>query len=328
MEGRKIDPSFYPAVFCAEEDDDWSDPEVWKKVNPSWGRIVDEEYYRLFYENAKEDPALELQFRQFFLCQWTTSTRRWLPMDKYDKGGAPLPDLEGRVCFGGLDLASSADIAAFVLVFPPDDPHGEYYVLPHFWIPKENISRRVQKDKVPYDKWHAQGHLEATEGNIIHYDFIEKMIVELTKKYDIKEVMYDRWGAIQMAQNLEGHDFKMTDFGQGYRSLSPPSKELFRIVKDEKLMHGGNPVLRWMMENVYIEMDAAGNIKPNKQKSAEKIDGVVAAIMALDGAIRRDDKNEGLGGLITIDCVTGVVCRNGEVIKNIGPRDPWSGGYY
>ena len=159
MEGRKIDPTFYPAVFCADEEkDDWRDPAVWRKVNPSWGKIVDEEYYQRFYENAKDDPALEMQFRQFFLCQWTSSTRRWLPMDRYALGNAPLSDLTGRVCFGGLDLASSDDIAAFVLVFPPEDIHDEYYVLPFFWIPRDNLERRVRKDKVPYDKWLAQGY--------------------------------------------------------------------------------------------------------------------------------------------------------------------------
>ncbi len=191
-------------------------------------------------------------------------------MEKYDTGNKPLPDLKGKLCFGGLDLASSDDIAALVLLFPPEEEGGEYYVLPHFWIPEENLQRRVKKDHVPYDKWVAQGYLEVTEGNIIHYDFIEQKIVELSEQYHIFEVMYDRWGAIQMAQNLQGHDFKMTDFGQGYKSLSPPSKELFRIVLDEKLIHGNNPVLRWMFENVFIETDAAGNIKPSKKKAAKK----------------------------------------------------------
>jgi phage terminase large subunit-like protein len=213
-------------------------------------------------------------------------------MDKYDKGNVPFKadDLEGKVCFAGLDLASTDDIAALVLVFPPDEEGGEYYVLPYFWIPKENLLRRVRKDHVPYDIWERQGYLETTEGNIIHYDFIEQKILELSKKFQIIEILYDRWSAIQMVQNLDGHDFKMTDFGQGFKSMSPPSKELMRIVLDEKFIHGGNPALRWMFDNVFIETDAAGNIKPSKKKSSEKIDGAVATIMALDGAIRRSDK--------------------------------------
>jgi phage terminase large subunit-like protein len=292
LEGRKIDPTFYPVVFCAEDEDNWRDPEVWRRVNPSYGQIVDDEYYENFFERAKSDPAEEIQFRQFFLCQWTNSSKRWLPMDKYDKGNIPFKaeDLKGRVCFAGLDLASTDDIAALVLIFPPENEDENFYVLPYFWIPKENLLRRVRKDHVPYDIWERQGFLETTEGNIIHYDFIEQKILELSKKFHIVEILYDRWSAIQMVQNLDGHDFKMTDFGQGFKSMSPPSKELMRIVLDEKFIHGGNPALRWMFDNVFIETDAAGNIKPSKKKSSEKIDGAVATIMALDGAIRRSDK--------------------------------------
>ena len=286
--GRKFDSTFYPVVFAARDDDDWRDPEVWRRVNPSYGITVTEQYYHNYCESAKQDAALEMQFRQFFLCQWLNSSKKWLPMDKYDKGAKPFKpeELYGRECYGGLDLASSDDIAAFVLVFPPDEPNGEYYVLPYFWIPKGNLERRVKKDHVPYDKWEREGYLFTTEGNIIYYDFIEKQIEELAQKYKIKEVMYDRWGAGQMAQNLSGQDFEMIEFGQGYKSLSPPSKELHRLVLDEKLIHGGHPVLRWMFENVYIETDAASNIKPSKKKSIEKIDGAVATIMALDGATK------------------------------------------
>ena len=122
---------------------------------------------------------------------------------------------------------------------------------------------------------------------MIHYDFIQEKIIEQGKKYKILEVMYDHWSAVQMAQNLEGQAFEMVDFSQDYHSLSPPSKELHRLVLDEKLRHGGHPVLRWMMENVYIDNDAVGNLRPNKKKSAEKIDGVVATIMILDGALKR-----------------------------------------
>lgn len=292
LEGRKIDPSYYPVVYAAADDDDWTSPEVWREVNPSIGVTVTEEYYRSACESAKQNPAGELIFRQFFLNQWTNTPKRWLPMDKYDKGAAAFTESElyGKPCYGGLDLASSDDIAAFVLVFPPDEPNGKYYVLPYFWIPEENMARRVKKDHVPYDKWAMQGYLQTTEGNIIYYDFIEKKILELAEKFQIKQVNYDRWGAIGMIQNLEGHDFETLEFGQGFKSFNEPSKELYRLVLDERFIHGGNPVLRWMFENVYIETDAAGNIKPSKKKSTEKIDGAVAAIMALKGAVYSFEK--------------------------------------
>lgn len=290
--GRKIDPTYYPVVFAAKEDDDWQDPEVWKRVNPSYGITVPEEFYHSYFNRAKSNVAVEMEFRQFYLNQWLNSAKRWLPMDRYDKGDEPfdIEMLKGKPCYGGLDLASTDDIAAFALVFPPEEQNGEYFVLPFFWIPTENLQRRVSKDHVPYDKWEREGYLNATEGNIIYYDFIEKKIEELAAVYQIKNISFDRWGAIQMVQNLEGQDFEMIDFGQGYKSLSPPSKELHRLVLDGRLRHGGNPVLRWMFENVYIESDAAGNIKPSKQKSTEKIDGAAATIMALDGAIKRQEK--------------------------------------
>ena len=304
LHGRKFNPTYYPVVFCAEEDDDWTDPAVWARVNPSYGITVPEEFYHNFMLRAKDDVAFEQEFRQFYLCQWLTSTHKWLPMDKYDKGNKPIDEaaLFGRPCYGGLDLASTNDIAAFVLVFPPDDPKGEYIVLPYFWIPSENLQRRVRKNQVPYDQWARDGFLQTTEGNVIYYDFIENELETLAKKFDIKQVMYDTWGAVQMAQNLEGQDFEMIKFGQGYKSLSPPSKELHKIVSDGKLVHGGNPVLRWMFENVYVEMDAAANVKPSKKKSIEKIDGAVACIMALDGALRRGEHRSAYDdhGLLTI----------------------------
>ncbi len=200
----------------------------------------------------------------------------------------------------------------FVLVFPPEEFDGEYFVLPYFWIPSENLQKRVKHHNVPYDKWEREGFLNTTEGNIIYYDFIEKQIEELSQKFNIKEVMYDRWGAGQMAQNLSGQDFEMIDFAQGYKSMSQPSKELFRMVLDGRLRHGGNPVLRWMFENVHIETDAADNIKPSKKKSRDKIDGAVATIMALDGATRPKKKNT--GGIVMYDPDTDTVTRNGEVI--------------
>lgn len=237
-------------------------------------------------------------------------------MDRYDKGNAPL-DMDfliGRPCYGGLDLASTDDIAAFVLVFPPGDMGEKYYVLPFFWIPEENLKRRVQQHHVPYDVWEKQGYLNATEGNIIYYDFIEQQIIELRKLYDIREICYDRWGAGQLSQHLRRENFEMIDFGQGFKSMSQPSKELHRLVLDERLMHGGNPVLRWMFENVYIETDAASNIKPSKKKSREKIDGAVATIMALDRAILREDTRTH-GGLAVYDYDSDTLYRNGEQIN-------------
>jgi phage terminase large subunit-like protein len=197
--------------------------------------------------------------------------------------------LKGRVCYGGLDLSSTSDITAFVLVFPPIDGEDKYTILPFFWLPEETLSLRVRRDHVPYDVWQKQGYIHTTEGNVIHYDFIENFIDELGAEYNIREIAFDRWGAVQMVQNLEGLGFAVVPFGQGFRDMSPPTKELMRLVLEGKIAHGGNPVLRWMVDNIYVKTDPAGNIKPNKEKSTEKIDGAVAAIMALDRAVRGGD---------------------------------------
>ena len=195
-------------------------------------------------------------------------------------------DLEGRVCYGGLDLSSTTDITAFVLVFPPLDEEDKYYILPYFWIPEETLDLRVRRDHVPYDVWERQGALQTTEGNVVHYGYIEEFIERLGERFNIREIAFDRWGAVQMVQNLEGMGFTVVPFGQGFKDMSPPTKELMKLVLEEKIAHGGHPVLRWMMDNIFIRTDPAGNIKADKEKSTEKIDGAIATIMGLDRAIR------------------------------------------
>jgi phage terminase large subunit-like protein len=194
-------------------------------------------------------------------------------------------ELEGRICYGGLDLSSTTDITAFVLVFPPLDDEDKYIILPFFWIPEENMAVRVRRDHVPYDVWEKQGYLLTTEGNVVHYGYIEQFIERLGERFNINEIAFDRWGATQMVQNLEGMGFTVIPFGQGFKSMTPPTRELFKLTLERRIAHGGNPVLRWMMDNVVVRTDSSGNMKADKEKSTEKIDGVIATIMALDRAI-------------------------------------------
>lgn len=201
--------------------------------------------------------------------------------------------LEGRACYAGLDLSSTTDITSLVLVFPPRDDDEKYMVLPFFWLPEETLPLRVRRDHVPYDQWEAKGLINTTEGNVVHYAHIEKFIEKLGAVYEIREIAFDRWGAVQMAQNLEGMGFTVVPFGQGFRDMSPPTKELMRLVLEKRIAHGGHAVLSWMMDNVFIRTDAAGNIKVDKERSAEKIDGVVALIMALDRATRNAQESQG-----------------------------------
>ena len=293
LTGRKHDATFYPVIYGADEEDNWTDPKVWKKANPSLGITVGMDKIKAACESAKQNPAEENSFRQLRLNQWVKQAVRWMPMEKWDKCAFNVdPDsLKGRICYGGLDLSSSTDITAFVLVFPPVDKDDKYYVLPYFWIPEENLDLRVRRDHVNYDLWKKQGFLKTTEGNVVHYGFIESFIEELGIKYNIREIAFDRWGAVQMTQNLEGLGFTVVPFGQGFKDMSPPTKELMKLTLEEKIAHGGQPVLRWMMDNIFIRTDPAGNIKPDKEKSTEKIDGAVALIMALDRAIRNGNSH-------------------------------------
>jgi phage terminase large subunit-like protein len=206
LKGRKRDPTFYPVIYGAPPDADWTDENVWKEANPSVGITVDIEKIRNACESAKQNPAEENLFRQLRLNQWVKQSVRWMPMEKWNACDFKIDEksLEGRVCYGGLDLSSTTDITAFVLVFPPEDENDKYYILPYFWIPEDNIKNRVNRDHVPYDIWQKQGFLQTTEGNVVHYGFIEKFIEKLGQKYNIREIAFDRWGAVQMVQNLEG----------------------------------------------------------------------------------------------------------------------------
>ncbi|HHE2579623.1 TPA: terminase large subunit [Enterococcus faecium] len=293
IEGRKHDKTFYPLIYGIKQDDDWTDPEVWKKANPSLGITIAEEKVVAACDSAKQNPAEENSFRQLRLNQWVKQAVRWMPMDKWDacSFNADEESLRGRVCYGGLDLSSTTDLTSFVLVFPPEDDDDKFVILPYYWVPEDTLDLRVKRDHVNYDLWAKQGYIQTTEGNVVHYGFIEKFIEELGEKYNIREIAFDRWGAVQMVQNLEGMGFTVVPFGQGFKDMSPATKELMKLTLEQKLAHGGHPVLRWNMDNIFVRTDPAGNIKADKEKSTEKIDGAIATIMALDRAIRCGNDN-------------------------------------
>lgn len=295
LSGRKIDHTFYPVVYGLELEDDWHDERNWYKANPSLGYTIKIDRVREAYREALQSPAEENVFRQLRLNTWVNSTVCWIPENVYDKGNIAIDEdcLVGRECYGGLDLSSTSDITAFVLIFPPRNEEEKYILLPFFWLPEETLGLRTRRDHVPYDVWHKQGLINVTEGNVIHYSFIERFIEELGKKYHIKEIGVDRWNATQMIQNLEDMGFTMVPIGQGMKDMSPPTKELYKLLLEGKIAHGGNPVMRWMAGNVVVETDAAENIKPTKAKSTEKIDGIVAAIMALDRCVRNQNAQQG-----------------------------------
>jgi len=299
LEGRKRDPRFYPVVFGLPDEADWQDEENWYKANPSLDHTITIDKVRDAYHKALETPADENMFRQLRLNQWVKQSIRWMPMDRWDECGdvVDATTLEGRVCYAGLDLSSTSDLTTLVLVFPPLDEDEGYSVLPFFWLPEETLTLRVRRDHVMYDVWEKQEFIQTTEGNVVHYGFIEQFIIRLGEKYNIREIAYDRWNATMMVQALEDDGFTMVPFGQGFKDMSPPTKELMRIVLERKLNHGGHPVLRWNMDNAFVRTDPAGNLKIDKEKSTEKVDGAVALVMALDRAM----KNQNGGSIYDTD---------------------------
>ena len=292
LEGKRIDPSFYPVIYGLEDGEDWNSEKAWYKANPSLGYTIQIDRVRDAHREALQNPAEENVFRQLRLDQWVGSAVAWIPEHIYDKGNIPidLDALKGRECYCGLDLSSTSDITAFVMVFPPQDETEKYIVVPHFWLPGETLDLRVRRDHVPYDVWEKQGLFHVTEGNVVDYNFVRKTINELYKDYNIREIGVDRWNATQLITDLEGDGFTMVPIGMGFKDMSPGMKELYKLLLEGKIIHGGNPVLRWMAGNVVAEVDAAENIKPSKKKSTEKIDGIVAWIMGLDRAIRHEQQ--------------------------------------
>jgi phage terminase large subunit-like protein len=281
------DPSFLPVIYEATPADDWTVPATWKKVNPNLGVSVSLEYLERECQRARETPAYENTFKRLHLNMKTEQDVRWLGIDKWDAcaGAIKVAELGGRPCYAGLDLASTTDLAALVLLFPSDGEPIDYDVLPFFWIPTEGARRREHRDRVPYETWARDGLITATEGDVVDYDRIRARINELGQAYHVKEIAIDRWNSTQLATQLAGDGFEIFGFGQGFASMSAPTKELETLILGGRIRHGGHPVLRWNASNVSVETDAAGNVKPSKKKSTEKIDGIVALIMALGRAM-------------------------------------------
>ena len=289
QENPDLDPAFCPMLFEAPQDADWTDEAVWHAANPALGDFRSLEEMRITAKRAKAIPAQQNTFRRLYLNQWTEQDERWIDLALWDacNGAVDLDELKGRECYAGLDLASTKDVTAFVLVFPNED--GTVDVVPHFWIPSDTMQARVKRDRVPYDAWVRDEYMHVTDGNVCDYDRVREDIRELAEQYDIKEIAYDRWGATHLVTQLQADGASCVPVGQGFSSLSAPTKELDKLLAGGALRHAGHPVLRWMAGNVAVEQDAAGNLKPSKSKSREKIDGIVALIMAVDRMTRHMD---------------------------------------
>lgn len=299
--------------------DDWRDPKTWKKANPSLDVILPRAYLEKQVNGARAMISKENIVRRLNFCQWTEQANRWLSMVEWDQCTGPLTVeqlaavLKGQPCKLAIDASTVSDFSAVVLefcltgaqlaalhpAFAVLDPKALFYpVLPYFFIPADNLPERVKKTGLRFDLWRDAGLLEATPGNLIDYGWIENKIDALAKDYLIDEIAYDPWNITDLITRLAGKGFKCVPVRQGYATLSPPTKEFEKDVRSHRLIHGGHPILRWMAGNVATTEDPAANIKPDKEKSTEKIDGIVAAIMARDRWLRREPEEGGDPGIL------------------------------
>lgn len=281
------DPAFLPAVYEAAQDADWRSPDVWRAANPNLGVSVSEEYLEAETRKAAENPAYENTVKRLHLNMKTATASKAIDPLMWDACASPVPDadLAGRPCWGGLDLASTSDIASFSLLWRIGSGPDRWAHRAWMWSPKATARRRTKKDRVPYEAWASIGHLTLTEGDVIDYDVIRRDINALGERFNIKEIAADRWNSTQLLTQLAGDGYEVIAYGQGYRDMTAPTKELLDLIASGRLAHQGSPVMRWMALNMAVEEDAAGNKKPSKKKSADKIDGPVSAIMALGRAM-------------------------------------------
>lgn len=282
------DQAFLPVIYEAGEEEDWCDPTIWRKANPNLGVSVSEEYLERESQKAKENPAYQNTFRRLHLNQKTRTATAAISIERWDECGEislDLPALAGRTCFAGLDLSTTTDLSALCLLFPPEEERDPYRLLLRLWAPRNRARERSLRDRVPYEQWAQEGWITLTDGDVIDYDAIRRDINAIGEQYQIREIAADRWNATQLLTQLQGDGFHVVAFGQGYASMTAPTKELLALIASGRLAHGGNPVLRWMASILATEQDAAGNLKPSKAKSTDRIDGMVALIMALGRAM-------------------------------------------
>lgn len=289
-DGIVKDPNFLPVIYEATIDDDWTKVRTWEKANPNIRKSVSIDYLRRQCKRAQDSPAYENTFKRLHLNIRTEQDVRWISMDKWREcvGDVDLEELAGMVCYGGLDLASTSDITALVLLFPI----GERRVLlPFFWVPGEAARERDRRDRTTYCDWINEGLIRETPGNMTDYATVRREINELAETYNIRQLAVDRlFQGAQLANELGEQDgMDVIAFGQGFLSMAAPTLEFETLIKSGRLEHGGNPVLSWMASNVSVKLDDAGCMKPSKAKSTGKIDGIVSAIMAVGLASKHDE---------------------------------------
>lgn len=293
LAGTVEDDSWYCFIAAIDEGDDWTDPSTWAKANPNYGISVKPDDLARKCEKAKRMPAAQNGFRRLHLDQWTQQSNRWIDLDLWNENAGPVSAdklaemLVGRRCHGGLDLSSVSDLTAWVLVFPHDDDPETVDILARFWCPEARLTDEHNRYAAQYAAWAQAGYLETTPGNAIDYQHVKAAVIADAQKYQVVDVNVDRlFQGYSVSMELADEGLTIFGMGQGFLSMAAPMKTFEQRLLAKKLHHGGQPVLRWMANNVAVKTDPAGNLKPDKAESQGKIDGIVALVMALDRASR------------------------------------------
>jgi phage terminase large subunit-like protein len=285
-EDPALDRARLVVLHAVPMDADWTDESVWALANPALGDYLDPRILRAECAKAIANPAEERAFRQYRLNQQTPQSGRAVDLLAWDLGAVAAPELTGRECYGGLDLASTTDLASYALDFPA--PGGGHDVLWRAFCPSAVLRDLDRRTGGKATVWAGAGYLTVTEGNVIDYAVIKARLRADADRYDIREIAFDRWGATQLSLDLLDEGFPLFQMGQGYASMSAPTREFLRLVAAGLYRHGGNPLARWQAGNLITRSDPAGNVKPDKSRSKDKIDSMVAGIMALDRAMRHE----------------------------------------
>lgn len=284
-----IDPYFYAAIFEAEASDPWDEPATWYKANPALGTFRSLEEMEIAAQRARQIPSQQDAFKRLYLNIWTAQESSWLDMAAWDacKTVIDRADLAGRDAYFGLDLSSNIDLTALVAIIPV----GEKYVLLNWnWIPGDGLLEREKRDRVPYRQWAKDGLIETCPGTAIDLAYVTARVQAIAREFNPIRISFDRWGSTSVSQTLTDEGLLMVATGQGFASLSAPTKALQTAILRRELEHDGSPLLRWQAANCTVESDAAGNIKPVKQdrhRHRKHIDSIVASVMAMDGVMRK-----------------------------------------
>lgn len=291
-DGEIIDPTWYVKIYNAPEDADIFDEDTWYEANPSLGHTISIESVRQEAISARNSEASEKLFRWLRLNQWVSLKRiGWQPLSLWDQteGKWDLSELVGKKCYPGLDLSSTTDITAACYLFPPQDGLPDWRAIYDAWIPEENMKERVNRDRVPYDRWVNEKYLHATPGDVVDYDFVEARILAANQQYDIQTLGTDPWNSRMLTQRLMREGINVIEVAQNMMHMSPAMKTIERLMKSGHLTHEKNPLARWCWGNVVVAVDGNENIKPMKNKSTERIDVTVALINAMATAMLFED---------------------------------------